>query len=218
MLKEFLIAKGIARVSMWSANRDIQCGDNYVNVTVVSDSCSGVKQEINAYSDKLGQGFIGKIAGNAANTTVEEAQSEQKPDNPKESPYQIWSEEGVYLSGTKVVWHHSVYQAKWWTSGELPDNPVLQSWQTPWQLVGPVLPGEKPIPQLTLPEGSYPNWQGTEIYDAGQRILFNDVPYQAKWWTEGDSPAASTSNPDSSPWVLLSREEIEKILKEKSGD
>lgn len=217
-LNEFLIAKGIARMSMWSANRDIQCGDNYVNVTMVSDSCSGVKQEANAYSDKLGQGFTGKISANSATTTEETPQSVQKPDNPEESPYPIWFEKGVYLTGTKVVWHHNVYQAKWWTSGELPDNPVLQSWQTPWQLVGPVLPGEKPIPQLKLPAGTYPNWDGTVIYDVGERVLFNDIPYQAKWWSQGDSPAASTSNPDSSPWILLSREEIEKILKEKSGD
>jgi len=33
--------------------------------------------------------------------------------------------------------------------------------------------------------------------------------YQAKWWTQGDSPAASVSDPDSSPWLALTRDQIE---------
>lgn len=91
-------------------------------------------------------------------------------------------------------------------------NPVLQQWQTPWELIGPVLPGEKPIPQPTLPEGTYPNWSGTAIYNTGDRVLFNGVPYQAKWWNTGQSPAAATSNPDSSPWVPLTQEQINTIV------
>lgn len=217
-VNKFAIAKGIGRLSIWSANRDIQCGENYVNVTVVSDSCSGVKQEKGQFSSILSENFEGDITTNASLVTVEDPKIELTPDNPDESPYQIWSENGVYLEGTKVVWHHNVYQAKWWTKGDLPDNPVLQSYQTPWQLVGPVLPGEKPIPQPTLPPGTYPTWSGTEIYNEGDRILFNGIPYQAKWWTQGDSPAAATSNPDSSPWVVLSQQEIEKILGKNEGN
>jgi chitinase len=111
-----------------------------------------------------------------------------------------------------VVWHHNVYQAKWWTQGDTPDNPVLQSWQTPWELIGPVLPGEKPVPQATLPAGTYPDWSGATAYDAGQRVLFNNVPYQAKWWNQGNSPAASSSNPDSSPWTPLTQTQINQIV------
>ncbi|MFA9262537.1 MAG: chitinase, partial [Undibacterium sp.] len=40
---EFSRLQGIGRMSMWSANRDIPCGENYVDTKVVSDSCSGVK-------------------------------------------------------------------------------------------------------------------------------------------------------------------------------
>ena len=64
----------------------------------------------------------------------------------------------MYLEGEKVVRHHNVYEAKWWTKGDVPDNPVLQSWETPWNLIGPVLPGEKPIPQPTVPKDTYPSW------------------------------------------------------------
>lgn len=212
---EFAVEKKIGRMSMWSLNRDIQCGENYVNTNIVSDSCSGIPQEKYIFSNTLGSNFDGDLRSNASITTTENVETKPKKDIPEESPYQIWTEEGTYLQETKVVWHQNVYKAKWWNQGELPDNPVLQVWETPWQLVGPVLPGEKPIPQPTLPAGTYENWNGTSIYDVGDRILFNGIPYQAKWWTQGDSPAAATSNPNGSPWTPLSREQVDKIIEEQ---
>ena len=184
-----------------------------MDTSVVSDSCSGIKQDKFGFSTALTTNFSGDIRSNAALVTKPDPKVAEQPDNPAESPYQIWIQSGTYLEGTKVVWHHNVYQAKWWTTGDLPDNPVLQAWQTPWQLVGPVLPGEKPIPQPTVPPGTYPIWSGTVIYDVGQRVIFNGIPYQAKWWTQGDSPAASTSSPDSSPWIALTQEQVNEILK-----
>lgn len=211
-LNSFALSHGMGRMSMWSANRDITCGSNYVDVKIVSDSCSGVVEDNVTFAALLGAGFTGSFADSANAVTKAESQStQQTPDNPNTSPYQIWSATGAYLEGTKVVWHHTVYQAKWWTQGDVPDSPVLQSWQTPWQLIGPVLPGEKPIPQATLPDGTYPNWSGTASYNAGQRVLFSGTPYQAKWWNQGQSPAAATSNPDSSPWVPLTQAQIDAV-------
>jgi chitinase len=46
------------------------------------------------------------------------------------------------------------------------------------------------------------------VYNTGDRAIFGGVPYQAKWWTQGDSPAAASSNPDSSPWTPLTIEQI----------
>ncbi len=213
-INEFGVSNKLVRMSMWSANRDIECGENYVNLNVVSDSCSGVSQARLDFTKILMQGFDSEISQNAAIQTVSNNQEETSQiDIPEESPYQIWIENGTYLQGTKVVWHRNVYQAKWWTKGDLPDNPVLQTWETPWQLLGPVMPGEKPVSMATLPKGTYPEWSGTDIYQAEDRVIFMDTPYEAKWWTQGDSPAASTSNPDSSPWVILSQVEIEEIIK-----
>lgn len=214
-LNSFVSAKGIIRLSMWSANRDVQCSDNYVNVSVVSDSCSGIEQTRFAFARALSKGLNSTITQNSKQVTVEDLTvNRPEPDNPDESPYQIWQESGTYLEGTKVVWHRHVYQAKWWTQGDPPDDPVLQSWQIPWKLIGPVLPGEKPVPPTTLPPGTYPAWQGTAIYDAGQRVLFNGIPYQAKWWTQGDSPAAAMANPNSSPWLPLSEDQIKRLKSE----
>lgn len=210
---KFALSHGVSRMSMWSANRDLTCGSNYVDLKVVSDSCSGVSQGKQTFASLLSAGFNGDLSLSAGLVTTAEkvASTRQTPDNPATSPYQIWSPTGAYLEGTKVVWHHNVYQAKWWTQGDTPDNPVLQSWQTPWQLIGPVLPGEKPIPQPTLPAGTYPNWSGTTVYNTSQRVLFNGAPYQAKWWNQGQSPAAASSDPDNSPWAPLTQAQINAI-------
>lgn len=216
LFNEFARNKGVGRMSMWSANRDIQCGENYVDVKVVSDSCSGIKQDKFSFVTNLSQGFDGELDQNASTITKDSRDANiQKPDDPQTSPYQIWKESARYLEGTKVVWHKNVYQAKWWTQGGMPDNPVLQSWETPWQLVGPVLAGEEPIPQPTLPPGTYPEWSGTTEYTGGQRVLFEGLPYTAKWWTKGDSPAASSEDSDSSPWVPLTQAQINQLVKGK---
>jgi len=212
----FALGHGVSRMSMWSINRDVPCGSNYVDLKIVSDSCSGVKQDGQAFASLLGIGFDGSLSLSAGVVTSESASSTvQKVDDPANSPYQIWSASGAYLEGTKVVWHRNVYQAKWWTEGDMPDSPVLQSWQTPWELIGPVLPGEKPVAQATLPAGTYPEWSGATPYDTGQRVLFKGVPYQAKWWTQGNSPAAASSNADGSPWVPLTQEQIEAVKANK---
>jgi chitinase len=212
-LNQFARSHAVGRMSMWSANRDLTCSGNYVSLKVVSDSCSGVDQGKQTFAAVLSAGFKGSLSRSAGlATTADPASAEQKPDNPKTSPYQIWSPSGAYLKGTKVVWHHNVYEAKWWTEGDTPDSPVLQTWQTPWELVGPVLPGEKPIAQPTLPAGAYPDWSGTTGYNTGQRVLFSGVPYQAKWWNQGNSPAAASSNADGSPWVPLTQAQINEVV------
>lgn len=215
-INRFALDNGVGRVSMWSANRDVECGTNYVDVTVVSDSCSGIKQNKFAFIMTLGDGFEGNIAGAAGNTTATQSKPSAKDlyDDPAASPYQVWSESGVYLEGTKVVWHRNVYQAKWWTKGDTPDNPVLQGWQTPWELIGPVLSGEKPVQQAKLPEGTYPEWSGDDAYETDQRVLFQGIPYQAKWWNRGESPAAASSSAEASPWVPLTQAEINKIIEQ----
>ncbi|MDN4614564.1 glycosyl hydrolase family 18 protein [Leifsonia sp. F6_8S_P_1B] len=208
---KWAVSTGIGRMSMWSANRDKTCGSNYVDTSVVSDACSGVSQGKKTFAATLAKGFDGHISLGEAAVTTAEPVATAAADDPATSPYPIWKTSSSYLKGTKIVWHRNVYQAKWWTKGDMPDDPVLNSWETPWELVGPVLPGETPIPQPTLPAGTYPNWSGTAAYDKGQRVLFDGTPYEAKWWTQGDSPEAASADPDSSPWSPLTQDELDKL-------
>ena len=212
-LNAFSLENGIGRMSMWSANRDYPCGDNYVDIQIVSDACSGTDAPDGAYGKTLASGFTGDLRQNAQMITVSDPErTERIIDDPTTSPFPVWQEAGVYLKATKVVWRGYVYEAKWWTKGDQPDNPVLQSWELPWQLIGPVLPGEEPIPQPKLPVGTYPQWRGQTIYEGGERVLFEENAYQAKWWNQGDSPALASVNPDSSPWIPLSQTQVLEIL------
>lgn len=208
----FVREQGVGRLSMWSANRDIPCGENYVDRTIVSDVCSGVTTPAYAFGEALGLGFDGDLMQQATMLPADTATSSVIVDNPETSPYEIWREGGIYVKGTKVVWRGHVYEAKWWTKNDLPDNPVLQAWETPWQLIGPVLATDKPMEQLVLPRHTFPEWSGLAIYDAGDRVVFDTVAYRAKWWNQGESPAAAVGNPESSPWVPLTREQVLEII------
>jgi chitinase len=124
-------------------------------------------------------------------------------DDPATSPYAIWNPALSYAHGTKIVWHHNVYEAKWWTQGDTPDEPVATASDTPWTLIGPVLPGEHPQPTPTLKAGTFPNWSATQTYVAGQRVLYDSVGYQAKWYTHGEVPGIVVSDPGQTPWKLI---------------
>ncbi|GAP57229.1 glycosyl hydrolase [Arthrobacter sp. Hiyo1] len=124
-------------------------------------------------------------------------------DDPATSPYPVWSSYAAYTAADRVVWHGSVYEAKWWTRADVPDNPVLQGGATPWKLVGPVLPGDRPSPKATVPAGTFPAWAPETIYHKGDRILFEGSAFEAKWWTLGDSPEAAIQGAPDSPWAKL---------------
>lgn len=213
-LNEFALSHGVGRISMWSANRDIKCGSNYADVGVVSDACSGVQQTQYGFAEVLGAGYDGSMNTSAGLVTASNqvSASQQQPDDPATSPYPIWSPTTTYHAGQKVVQHHNVYEAKWWTKGDVPDDPVLQSWETPWNLIGPVLPGEKPIPQPAIPKDTYPLWKDTAVYEAGQRVTFEGAAYQARWWSQGESPASAISDADSSAWAPLTPAQIDAVL------
>ena len=213
-LNTFALENGVGRMSMWSLNRDQTCGSNYPDVTRVSDSCSGVAQGDVKFADLLGASFTGTPEASAAvlTTAGPTASAADLVDDPATSPYPVWSELVAYAQNTKVVWHREVYVAKYWTQGDLPDNPVLQATETPWTLIGPVLPGETPVPVATLPPGSYPEWDGASVFTAGDRVMYDSLTFEAKWWTTGDSPQAAAVDADVSPWRQLTPEEIGALL------
>lgn len=210
----FALEAGVGRMSMWSLNRDATCSDNYGDVSIVSDSCSGIEQDGMLFADALGSGFAGRAATlNTAPTTAEPT-PEPVADDPRTSPYPIWSEDATYVADDRVVWRGKVYSAKYWTSGDVPDNPVLQAAETPWTLIGPVLPGEKPLPVVTAPAGTYPGWDAEKTYEKGDRILFDGHIFEAKWWNRSDSPEAALQTADSSPWRKFSNAEVQDVLRE----
>jgi chitinase len=213
----FAKENGVGRMSMWSLNRDGNCSANYADLTVVSDGCSGIDQNGLQFAELLGDGFEGRASTLVKGPTVSEPITTPVADNPRTSPYPIWEEKATYTEDDRVVWHGNVYVAKYWTRGDVPDNPVLQAEETPWTILGPVLPGEKPLPQVTAPAGTYPAWNPKTVYLKGERILLGGDVFEAKWWTQGDSPEAAMQGSDGSPWNKLSSSELAELLKKDPG-
>lgn len=208
VVNEFAREHGVGFVSLWSLNRDATCGPPLPSVLpVVQNGCSGVQQDGQRFADVLAEGLSGTVP--ARTPVVREAPSPrpsapapaQPVDDPETSPFPIWDPLGTYPGGQKVVWRQQVYEARYWTTGVAPDTPVANAFDSPWTLLGPVLPTDRPAPLPTLPAGSYPEWDPEREYVAGSRVQLGLVPYEAKWWTQGQEPG--TTVPGGSPWVLV---------------
>ncbi|WP_432641310.1 carbohydrate-binding protein [Arthrobacter polaris] len=153
----------------------------------------------------------------ASASPLASSQATVPADNPATSPYPIWSDLAVYVEGDRIVWHGNVYTAKWWTQDDVPDNPVATEGLTPWQLVGPVLPGDKPAPQQTVPAGTYPLWTAEKIYLQGDRVMFDSRIFEAKWWNREESPLAAMQGSPSSAWKMFTNDQAQQLLAPKAS-
>lgn len=195
----FASERGIARISMWSLNRDHTCGTNYPFTGTVSTRCSGVDQAGQSFAEILSAGYLGAI-----DTDIP---GEQKPtiaDDPKTSPYPVWSSTSFYSRGVKVVWNGSVYVSKWWNEGgTAPDDPMLDTSASAWSYLGPVLASDRPFQLPQLPSGTYPEWDAGTLYNQGDRVLLEGTGYEARWWSRGQRPDRSILDRDYSPWTPI---------------
>ncbi len=129
----------LGRISMWSINRDSQCGSSFSETGMLSNTCSGTAQSGLQFSQIFGQ-----LQGTAVITSgAGNVQPAVADTNPADAPYPLWSASASYPLGYKVVENGEIYQAKWYNSGDDPSAQVQSSWQTPWELLGPVVPGDR---------------------------------------------------------------------------
>ncbi len=198
-LVSFARANHLGRLSLWSLNRDSQCGSSFPDTGLLSNTCSGTAQSALQFSQLFGQ-LQGVTSVTAAAGNVQPAVANT---NPGDAPYPLWSASGQYPSGYKVVENGEIYQAKWFNTGDDPQAQVQYSWQTPWELLGPVLPGNHAPSIPTVRAGTYPAWAISANYKTGDKVLFEGLPYQAKWANQGVSPASAATSAISSPWKAL---------------
>jgi chitinase len=184
---------------MWDINRDAQCGSTYPETGLLSNTCSGTVQTglqfTQTFATLKGAAVILPSSGNV--------QPAAPDTNPADAPYPLWSAGANYPFGYKVVENGEIYQAKWYNTGDDPSAQVQFAWQSPWVLLGPVVPGEGQSAVFTLPPGSYPAWAQGTAYHTGDKVLYAGLPYQAKWANQGVSPATEASDPSGSAWKAL---------------
>jgi chitinase len=179
-------ANGLGRVSLWSLNRDAPCSASFAGVAVHSDTCSGVDQTSSAFV----AAFADLGGGSAAQVrdVVQTPARQPVVDDPANSPYPIWRAEGQYPAGYKVVWHGSVYQARWYAVGIDPSVPATAGTSSPWALLGAVRTSEAaPAPVLTAADVTA-RWDPEVLYQRGDRVLLDGLPYEARWASRGEAP------------------------------
>lgn len=201
-LASYATSKGLGRVSTWSLNRDTPCSTSFADVMVLSNTCSSVTQEPLAFA-KVFVDLPGRSANSPQAGSVTVAAKQQTVDDPAKSPYPIWRPEAQYVEGYKVVRHGLVYQAKWYTQGEEPTAAAANPWDTPWSLVGPVGPADKPFVPQTVPAGTYPDWNPQTLYTKGDKIVLEGLPYEARWPNQGEVPATLLPVGPDSAWNPL---------------
>ena len=206
-LAKFVKERGIPRVSAWSLNRDSQCGGAFAKTGELSNTCSGVVQKPLEFT-KIFSGLRGtKTAGKEATATGAAAtpttHTATAPDNPATSPYPIWRPSAAYGTGYKVVWQGQIYQSGWWNQGTPPGTVAADAPNGPWQPIGPVPPNSKAPELVKLVTGSFPAWSASAVYHEGDRINFRGMPYEARWYTQGEQPLAELPSDPSAPWEPL---------------
>jgi chitinase len=178
---------GLGRVSLWSLNRDTACSASFADVVVHSNTCSGVEQAPSAFVDVFAELGGGSPAVRVSDV-VREPVRQPVVDDPATSPYPVWRSEAQYPAGYKVVWHGSVYQARWYAVGIDPSVPATAGTESPWALLGAVTTSEAaPEPVPTVTDVTVP-WEPEVLYQRGDRVLLDGLPYEARWASRGETP------------------------------
>ncbi len=195
---DFARANHLARLSIWSLNRDGPCGTSAaVENGVLATSCSGVTQGAFAFSK-----VFDRLSGTMSSATAVSGRPLALDTNPADAPYPLWQPLATYVQGYKVVRAGYVYEARWYNSGTDPAA-TTDPWTSPWILLGPVLVGDHPTTTTTLSAGTYPEWSASGTYAGGDRVLYRGEPYQAKWYNVGARPSTALVDAAASPWRAL---------------
>ena len=202
-LAAFVSRHGIPRVSVWSLNRDSECGGAFVRTGVVSNTCSGVLQNPLQFTRILGSLKGTKIARSQAGSgSTQQQTATDTPDDPATSPYPIWRSTAAYGTGYKVVWHREIYQATWWNQGTPPDAATaIRRAAMAADRPGPA--GSRRRSWSRPAPGDFRPWSPNVVYHQGDRVSFEGLPYQARWYTQGEQPLNDLPSDPGVPWEPL---------------
>ncbi|QLI82627.1 hypothetical protein HZU75_14430 [Chitinibacter fontanus] len=131
-----------------------------------------------------------------------------------------WQEGNTYTAGTQVDYNGKTYTALVTHTAFTGANWNPASTPTLWKEVGtstvtatpgvPPTPAPTVSPVVTLPPTPSTSpvittapangtWDKAAVYTGGQRVSYNGLIYEAKWWNQGDVPGAN----EWGPWKLV---------------
>ncbi len=201
-LADFAMTKGLGRVSIWSLNRDAQCSPSFADVMVLSNTCSSVEQDPLAFAGVFTV-LVGRTSSLPQGNSVTVTDPPNIIDDPAASPYPIWRPDAQYPDGFKIVRRGMVYEAKWYTQGFDPSTVTPNPWDSPWALLGPVSPDDEPFSPTTVAPGTHPDWTPQPLYMTGDKVLFDGLPYEARWPNQGEAPSTLFPVGPDSAWRPL---------------
>ncbi len=122
-----------------------------------------------------------------------------------------WSASTIYTGGERVSYGGIIYEAQWWTQGDVPgaeewgpwkhsdgsatgttdENGSADSEDTESTADGNSTSGGSD----TDVTGDIEAWDASTIYTGGEVVSYEGVIYQAKWWTQGDIPGTQEWGP-----------------------
>ena len=86
-----------------------------------------------------------------------------------------WDAGTVYTAGDRVEHDGAVFEAQWWTRGQVPG---ASPWGA-WAEVGAA---------VTTPAGTAPAWTPSGIYTGGETVAHDGELWRARWWTRNQEP------------------------------
>ena len=202
-LARFAVDNGLGRVSMWSLNRDAPCRGTFANVVVHSNTCSGVDQEALAFS-KVFAGLPGKAPGSDDRDSVEIPNRTSTVDDPDTSPYPVWRmsrDVRTRLQGRlarrrlRGEMGNFGRRSVRGTRGRHADGMVGDRAGQP-RGKGP------PNRSRSLPASARYGSRAALI-SAPTRVLYEGLPYEAKWNTTDESPSTEFPIDADDPWKPL---------------
>ena len=193
----------LARVSMWSANRDSQCGAQVLDEQV-SNTCSGVKQKPLAFTWELGRlnGHLPVRVTRPGRGRMPRACRRATTRQPARTRSGATSK--AYKAGDEIVWHQRVYEAKWFTQGDFPDAPVAHLWDTPWRYIGPILSSD--AQPSTTSATALLAWNVDQVYLAGNTgAAQRPASTRRSGGRRPTSRRTIRSTPTASPWQVVGK-------------
>lgn len=96
----------------------------------------------------------------------------EEPEAPAE-----WSNDQTYTARDRVSHDGAVWEASWWTHGEIPGSTTWGAWQ-----------------EIAATSDGTMVWTATRIFNSGNVVEHDGSRYVARWWTRNEVPTSSAGS------------------------